>query len=84
MVVMTMSAALVEGSANVAKPRISWVELSCLNCGELAGYVENDRVVKPVVPGRVRLDSGRPRCGRCNGLLLSGERGFATSQASIG
>ena len=84
MVVMTMSAAVVEGFANAAKPRISWVELSCLNCGELAGYVENDRIVKPVVPGRVRLDSGRPRCGRCNGLLLTGERGYATSQANSG
>jgi hypothetical protein len=80
---MTMSAATL-GSESVAKPRISWVELSCLNCGELAGYVENERVVKPVVPGRVRLDSGRPRCGRCNGLLLTGERGVATSVASIG
>ena len=78
MLVMTMSAALTE------KPRISWVELSCLNCGELAGYVENERVVKPVVPGRIRLDSGRPRCGRCNGLLLTGERGIANSVASIG
>ena len=84
MMLMTMSAALIDGSANVAKPLISWVELSCLNCGELAGDVENDRIVKPVVPGRVRLESGRPRCGRCNGLLLTGERGVATSQASIG
>ena len=78
MLVMTMSAALIE------KSRISWVELSCLNCGELAGYVENERVVKPVVPGRIRLDSGRPRCGRCNGLLLTGERGVANSAANIG
>jgi hypothetical protein len=81
---MTMSAALVENSANGLKPRITWVELSCLNCGELAGYVENERLVKPVVPGRVRLEGGRPRCGRCNGLLLTGERGVATSVASIG
>ena len=62
----------------------AWVELSCLNCGELAGYIENQRIVKPVVPGRVRLERGRLHCGRCNGLLLSGQRGVASSAQAIG
>lgn len=66
------------------RERISWVELSCLNCGELAGYVENHRIVKPVSLGRVRLDKGRPRCGRCNGMLLYGDRGIATNTFGIG
>jgi hypothetical protein len=66
------------------RSRISWVELSCLNCGELAGYVENHRVVKPVSTGRIKLDGQRLRCGRCNGLLLFGDRGVATSALGIG
>ena len=81
---MLITATPFDESIAAEKPRISWVELSCLNCGELAGYVENQRLVKPVVPGRIRLDGGTPRCGRCGGLLLSGERGIATSQAAIG
>ena len=70
--------------AETPKLRISWVELCCLNCGELAGYIENARLVKPVVPGRIRIDAGRLRCGRCDGLLLSGQRGVATSVQGIG
>ena len=81
---MSITAAPFDAPLIADKPRISWVELSCLNCGELAGYVENERIVKPVAPGRIRLDGGRPRCGRCNGLLLTGERGVATSHAGIG
>jgi ribosomal protein S27AE len=81
---MTLTAPLYEVDTPVAKPRISWVELSCLNCGELAGYIENGRIVKPVVPGRVLLHARRLNCGRCGGLLLSGERGTATSVAAIG
>jgi len=81
---MSITASPFDDSVIAEKPRISWVELSCLNCGELAGYVENERLVKPVVPGRIRLDGGRPRCGRCGGLLLTGARGGATSQAAIG
>ena len=84
MTVMTLTATSFESVAVEERPRISWVELSCLNCGELAGYIENERIVKPVVPGRIRLDSGRLRCGRCNGLLLTGQRGVATSTQAIG
>lgn len=80
---MTFAATL-ESSAPVDKPRFTWVELSCLSCGELAGYIENQRLVKPVVPGRIRMDAGRLRCGRCGGLLLSGERGVANSVQGIG
>ena len=66
------------------KVRIRWVELTCLPCGEVAGYIEQERVVRSVYPGGIRLDRGRPRCGRCNALLFSGERGTATSRAGIG
>jgi hypothetical protein len=81
---MTLTATPFESAAVGERPRISWVELSCLNCGELAGYIENERIVKPVVPGRIRLDNNRLRCGRCSGLLLSGQRGVATSVQGIG
>ena len=57
-------------------PRVAWIELSCLNCGELAGYIEDRRFVRQMVPGRVRVDRGRLRCGRCGGLLLTGEHGL--------
>jgi hypothetical protein len=66
------------------KVRIAWLELSCLPCGEVAGYIENGRLVRPVYPGGIRLERGRPRCGRCNALLFSGDRGVATSRESIG
>ena len=68
----------------VERTRIAWVELCCLNCGEVAGYIENARLVKPVLPGRIRMDGRRLRCGRCDGLLLSGERGVATSAVAVG
>jgi hypothetical protein len=64
--------------------RIDWFELTCLPCGEVAGYVENQRIVRPVYPRGIRLERGRPVCGRCGGLLLSGERGVATSRGGIG
>ncbi|MDQ6669874.1 MAG: hypothetical protein M3069_03850 [Chloroflexota bacterium] len=64
--------------------RIEWFELTCLPCGELAGYVENGRVVRPVYPRGIRLERGRPLCGRCGGVLLSAARGVASSRAAIG
>jgi hypothetical protein len=80
---MTMNAAL--GAVDPApRARIAWFELTCLPCGEVAGYVEDDRIVRPVYPGGIRLDKGRPRCGRCNGLLLSGNRGVASTRSGIG
>jgi hypothetical protein len=79
---MTFTATSTE--IDTPKPRIAWVELGCLSCGEVAGYVENERIVKPVAPGRIRFEKGRLRCGRCAGLLLTGERGVATSHAAIG
>ena len=57
-------------------PRVAWIELSCLNCGELAGYIEDRRLVRQITPGRVRVDRGRMRCGRCGGLLLTGDQGY--------
>jgi hypothetical protein len=83
---MTFAAPVAPDSAVADQPktRISWIELCCLNCGEVAGYIENARLVKPVVPGRIRIDGRRLRCGRCHGLLLSGERGVANSAQGIG
>jgi len=79
-----MSAPLPQTAAPLPRLRISWLELTCLPCGEVAGYIEDQRIVRPVFPGGIRLERGRPRCGRCNGLLLAGERGVATSRESIG
>ena len=64
--------------------RIAWLELTCLPCGEVAGYIEDERVVRPVYPGGIRLERGKPRCGRCNALLFGGWRGIATSRDGIG
>jgi hypothetical protein len=89
---MTMSASLAQAQSDAlphtepAPPRvrISWLELTCLPCGEVAGYIEDQRIVRPVYPGGIRLDRNRPRCGRCGGLLLAGNRGVATSREAIG
>ncbi len=64
--------------------RIAWLELSCLACGEVAGYIEDDRIVRSVYPGGIRLERGQPHCGRCNALLFGGQRGVATSRLDIG
>jgi hypothetical protein len=50
----------------------------------VAGYIEDQRIVRAVYPGGIRLDRNRPRCGRCSGLLLAGNRGVATSREGIG
>ena len=66
------------------RPRIAWMELTCLACGEVAGYVEDARIVRPAAPGRIRLEGKRFACGRCGGVLLPGERGVSNSAAGIG
>jgi hypothetical protein len=89
---MTISASLGQAQTDALPPteqppprvRISWLELTCLPCGEVAGYIEDQRIVRPVYPGGIRLERGRPRCGRCSGLLLSGNCGVASSRAGIG
>jgi hypothetical protein len=81
---MTFAAAPSLEPVVAPRTRISWVELCCLNCGEVAGYIEDGRLVKPVIPGRIRMHGRRLRCGRCDGLLLSGERGMASSVEAIG
>jgi hypothetical protein len=50
----------------------------------VSGYIEDQRIVRPVFPGGIRLDRGRPRCGRCGGLLLAGNRGVANTREGIG
>ena len=90
---MTMRAALYQAQTDASavpaespapRVRISWIELNCLTCGEVAGYIENARIVRPVYPGGIRLERGRPRCGRCSGVLLAGNRGEANTRAGIG
>lgn len=80
MLVMSMIAE----PGTVTRQRIEWTELSCLTCGEVAGYIENQRIVRPVVPRRIRLERGRLRCGRCGGLLLVSGHGTSTSRDGIG
>jgi hypothetical protein len=78
---MTMIAAATDVPERV---HIAWVELTCLPCGEVAGYIENHRVVRPNHPGGIRLRHNRLHCGRCNGMLLPGDRGVATARGQIG
>lgn len=70
----------------VARPRdpIAWIELTCLQCGAVAGYVENGRLVRPNYVGGIRMVRRRLRCGRCDGPLLAGDRGIATAPGQIG
>jgi hypothetical protein len=49
------------------------IELTCLQCGELAGFLENQRVVRPRVPGSMRFDGRRLTCGRCGSMVIRGE-----------
>ncbi|HEX8969350.1 MAG TPA: hypothetical protein VF937_15815 [Chloroflexota bacterium] len=81
---MTMNAVLPNAQEPPPRVRIAWLELMCLPCGALAGYIEDQRLVRPVQPGAIRLRRGLPRCGRCGGILLAGERGVATSREGIG
>jgi hypothetical protein len=78
---MTMSAMTEDAPRRV---RIAWVELSCFTCGEVAGFIEDQRMVRAVYQGGIRLERGRLRCGRCGGVLMAGERGVAFSRNGIG
>jgi hypothetical protein len=86
MSVMTTSATYASTFDDAApvRTRITWLELSCLPCGEVAGYIEDQRLVRPVTPGAIRLERNRLRCGRCGGLLLGGNRGEAKTRDGIG
>jgi hypothetical protein len=55
--------------------RPAWVELNCLLCGELGGRIEDERIVRPAAPGRIRVAGRRLLCGRCGSALLPGDRG---------
>jgi hypothetical protein len=85
---MTMSAAQTQPQSVDPSPleriRIAWVELTCLPCGEVAGYVEDQRLVRPIYPGGIRMVGKGLRCGRCNGVLLYGNRGVASARGQIG
>jgi hypothetical protein len=83
---MTMSAAQTQpiDPAAPERIRIAWVELTCLPCGEVAGYVEDQRLVRPNYPGGIRMVGKSMRCGRCSGVLLFGNRGVASARGQIG
>jgi hypothetical protein len=53
--------------------RVQRIELTCLLCGEIAGVLEDRRVVRPRAPGSVRFQGRLLRCGRCGSPLLPGE-----------
>jgi hypothetical protein len=74
----------VEADEPPIRVRIAWVELTCLPCGEVAGYIEDHRLIRPILPGGIRLDRGRLHCGRCGGTLLRGNSGVANTRAGIG
>ncbi len=61
--------------ATLIPRRVVRVELVCLMCGEIAGLLENQQVVRPSAPGSIRYDHGRLSCGRCggSGLILGDE-----------
>jgi len=84
MPMMTLSAAIPTQDEALPRVRIAWVELSCLPCGEVAGYIENERLVRPIYPGGILIQRGRLRCGRCGGMLLTGNRGTANTRDGIG
>ena len=83
MVVMT-GAPTDTSIATPRRERIAWLELTCLPCGEMAGYLVDRRSVSSIYPGGIRIERGKLRCGRCGGLLLPGNSGVANSRAEIG
>jgi hypothetical protein len=77
---MTMRATFEDIPQLLPRQRVAWIELSCLNCGELAGHIEDQRIVRQFVPGRITVDAKRRlRCGRCGGLLLTGDHGITST-----
>ena len=57
----------------VPRPVVVRLELSCLLCGEIAGLLEDRRIIRPRSPGSIRYDGRRLRCGRCGSCLIPGE-----------
>ena len=57
----------------MSRPVIVRTELSCLLCGEIAGVIENRRIVRPRSPGSVRYDGRRLTCGRCGSFVIAGD-----------
>jgi hypothetical protein len=55
--------------------RVKWVELSCIQCGELAATLEGGSVLRPRSNGSARVNGGRIVCGRCGGALTPTDQG---------
>jgi ParB/RepB/Spo0J family partition protein len=52
----------------------TWVDLSCLLCGEEAGWMVDGRELRPRRPNSVRLAGNQLLCGRCGGKLTAGQQ----------
>jgi ParB/RepB/Spo0J family partition protein len=50
----------------------TWLELSCLLCGEEAGAIVDGREVRPRQANSVRRSENQLLCGRCGGKLTAG------------
>jgi ParB family chromosome partitioning protein len=55
--------------------RRTFVEMTCLNCGHLAGRVEEGTRFLVSQPGSASQRGRSWVCGRCSGTLIAGERG---------
>lgn len=63
------------GERGARVKRIKWVELSCMLCGEWAGTLEGESVLRPRSAGSARIVGTRVVCGRCGGGLTPTDQG---------
>ena len=49
------------------------IELHCLMCGDVAGVIEDRKIVRPTREGSVRYDGRKLMCGRCGSGLIPGD-----------
>ena len=56
-------------------PRLAWVELACLLCGNMVGILLDRRAIRPRAADSLRIVDQTMRCGRCGGPVVTGERG---------
>ena len=61
-----------DGSSFRRRPTVR-LELHCLLCGEVAGVLEDRRVVRPSTETSLRYDGRRLTCGRCGSGLIPGD-----------
>jgi hypothetical protein len=49
------------------------IELHCLMCGDVAGVIEDRKIVRPTREGSIRYDGRKLMCGRCGSGLIPGD-----------